>query len=91
MYNGVRVTTVARAIVDSAATGTDPSQIQRAVDEALARGVADPSTVRVAARRHANQHRFNVQHLIEEALSSATQRTWPNSSELPSAAITTPS
>src|SRR5918911_1154479 len=38
-YNGVRVTIPARAIVDAAATGTDPTQIHKAVREALERGL----------------------------------------------------
>jgi predicted transcriptional regulator of viral defense system len=73
-YNGVRVTTPARAIVDAAATGTDPSQIHKAVREALDRGLLDPGTLRAAAARHPNQHWRNVGRLIEEALSYATAR-----------------
>lgn len=38
-YKGVRVTTPARAIIDAAATGTDPTQIHKAVREALERGL----------------------------------------------------
>jgi predicted transcriptional regulator of viral defense system len=38
IYNGVRVTTPARAIVDAAATGTDPNQIRIVLKEALERG-----------------------------------------------------
>jgi predicted transcriptional regulator of viral defense system len=71
-YNGVRVTTAARAIVDAAATGTDPTQIHKAVREALARGLVHPNALREAASRRPNQHRRNVRELIEEALSRAT-------------------
>jgi predicted transcriptional regulator of viral defense system len=75
MYNGVRVTTPARAIVDSAASGTDPTQIHKAVQEALARGLASPDTVRSAIRRRPNQHARDARQLIEEALKSAVQGT----------------
>lgn len=74
-YNGVHVTTPARAIVDAAATGTEPTQIHKAVREALDRGLIDPSMLQDAAARHPNQHRRDVRRLIEEALSSATART----------------
>lgn len=70
-YNGVRVTTSARAIVDAAATGTDPAQIHTAVREALERGLVDPTALRAAAVRHPNQHRRDVRRLIEEAWSRA--------------------
>jgi predicted transcriptional regulator of viral defense system len=71
-YNGVRVTSPARAIVEAAATGTDPSQIHKAVREALERGLVHPATLRAAAVRRPNQHRRDVGRLIEEALSRAT-------------------
>lgn len=71
-YKGVRVTTPARAIIDAAATGTDPTQIHKVVREALERGLVDPSTLRAAAVRRPNQYRRDVRRLIEEALSSAT-------------------
>jgi predicted transcriptional regulator of viral defense system len=74
-YNGVRVTTPARAIADAAATGTDPTQIHKAVQEALDRGLVDPDMVRAATARRPNQYRRNVRGLIEEALSSATVGT----------------
>lgn len=74
-YNGVCVTTPARAIVDAAATGTDPTQIHKAVREALGRGLVDPDHLRAAAARRANQYWQNVKKLIDEALSSATAGT----------------
>jgi predicted transcriptional regulator of viral defense system len=73
-YSGVRVTTPARSIVDAAATGTDPTQIHKAVHDALSRGLVAPDTLRAAAVRRPNQHRRDVRRLIEEALSSATAR-----------------
>ena len=72
MYNGVRVTTPARAIVDAAATGTDPTQIHKAVREALERGLVHADPLRAAAARRSNQHRRQIGPLIEEALSRAT-------------------
>ncbi|MBI4496441.1 MAG: hypothetical protein HY689_00865 [Chloroflexi bacterium] len=71
MYNGVRVTTPNRAIIDAAASGADPTQIHQAVRDALARGLLQPETLRAAARRRPNQHLRNVQQLIEEALADA--------------------
>ncbi|MGH2457951.1 MAG: type IV toxin-antitoxin system AbiEi family antitoxin domain-containing protein [Chloroflexota bacterium] len=72
-YNGVRVTTPARAIVDAAATGADPTQIHKAVQEALERGLANPDELRAAAVRRPNQHRRDVRRLVEEALFHATE------------------
>lgn len=74
-YNGVRVTTPARSIGDAAATGTDPTQIHKAVREALDRGLVDPGTLRAVAARQSNQYRRDVRRLIEEALSSVTAGT----------------
>jgi predicted transcriptional regulator of viral defense system len=74
-YNGVRVTTPARAIIDAAATGTDPTQIHKAVREALLRGLADPDTLRTATARRSNQYRRDVRRLIEEALARAAAGT----------------
>ncbi len=74
-YNGVRVTTPARAIVDAAATGTDPTQIHKAVREALERGLVDPDLLRAAAARRPNQYRRDVRRLIEEALAGARAGT----------------
>jgi predicted transcriptional regulator of viral defense system len=74
-YNGVRVTTPTRSIVDAAATGTDPTQIHKAVREALDRGLIEPDMLRAAAARRANQYRRDVRRLIEEALASATGGT----------------
>jgi predicted transcriptional regulator of viral defense system len=71
-YNGVRVTTATRAIVDAAASGTDPTQVHKAVREALKRGLVLPDTLRAAAVRRPNQYRRDIRQLIEEALSHAT-------------------
>jgi predicted transcriptional regulator of viral defense system len=73
LYKGVCVTTPARAIVDAAATGTDPAQIHKAIQQAIERGLVDASTLRAAAIRHPNQHQRDVRRLIEEALSHAIE------------------
>ncbi|TAK31059.1 MAG: hypothetical protein EPO21_18305 [Chloroflexota bacterium] len=75
MYRGVRVTAPARTIVDAAASGTDPTQIHRAVHDALARGLVDPDTLRAASVRHSNQYVRNVRRLIEEAVGGAIPGT----------------
>ncbi len=74
-YNGVRVTTPARSIIDAAATGTDPTQIHKAVREALDRGLVGPDLLRAATARRSNQYRRDVRRLIEKALSSAAAGT----------------
>jgi len=72
-FDGVRVTIPARSVVDAAATGTDPSQIHKAVNDVLHRGLATPDMLRrAAANRRVNQHRRDVRPLIEDALSNAT-------------------
>jgi predicted transcriptional regulator of viral defense system len=68
-YNGVQATIPARAIVEAAATGTDPTQIHKAVREALERGLTRPDALRTAAARRPNQYWRDVRRLIEEALS----------------------
>jgi predicted transcriptional regulator of viral defense system len=78
MYNGVRVTSPARSIVDAAATGTDPTQIYKAVQDGLARGLIDPDSLLTAGKRQPNQHVRNVRYLIQEALSSAAAETRPD-------------
>ena len=75
MYDGVRVTTPARSIVDAAATGTDPTQIYKAVREALARGLVTADALHKAARHHSNQHRRDTRQLIEEALANASRES----------------
>ena len=72
MYHGVRVTSPARSIVDAAATGTDPSQIVRAVRDGLEKGLVTADSLRVAARRHSNQHIKDVRHMIEAAIINVT-------------------
>lgn len=74
MYNDVRVTTPARSIIDSASAGTDPNQIYKAVQDALARGLVTPNSLLAVAKRRPNQHASNTRELITEALSGATQR-----------------
>lgn len=85
LYNGVRVTSPARSIIDAAATGSDPYQVHKAVRDALARGLVDADTLRVAARRHSNQHARDVSTLIEEALGDAIEGTGSESLRLPTA------
>ena len=72
LYHGMRVTAPARTIVDAAASGTDPTQIHRAVQEAFDRGLVDAATLRAAAVRRPNQHRRGVRKLIEDAVATVT-------------------
>ena len=71
-YDGVLATKPARSIIDSAAIGTDPEQIQKAVGEAIDRGLTTSNQLReMALRRHSNQHHRNIRELIEQALRHA--------------------
>jgi predicted transcriptional regulator of viral defense system len=70
-YSGVRVTAPARSIVDAAAWGGDPTQIVKAVHEAMARGITTAAALRSASTRRPNQYRHNVHQLIEQALTDA--------------------
>lgn len=67
-YEGVRVTTPARAIIDAAATGTGPEQIHKAVDQALRRALLSSTQLLIAARRPHYRHRRSVLPLIENAV-----------------------
>jgi predicted transcriptional regulator of viral defense system len=71
-HEGLQVTTPARSIVDAAVVGTDPEQIQRAVGEALQRGLASAAKLRAAAARPGYRWRNTVLPLIERAIASAT-------------------
>ncbi|MGH2410918.1 MAG: type IV toxin-antitoxin system AbiEi family antitoxin domain-containing protein [Chloroflexota bacterium] len=71
LYEGMRVTTPARSIADAAAAGTGPEQIQLAVAQAIARGLASPAQLRRSAGRPRYRHRRTVRPLIEGALAHA--------------------
>jgi predicted transcriptional regulator of viral defense system len=70
-YEGLRVTTPARSIADAAAIGVGPEQIDLAITQAVARGLASPAHLRAAAGRPHYRHRRTVVPLIEEALAHA--------------------
>jgi predicted transcriptional regulator of viral defense system len=70
-YEGLRVTTPARSIADAAAAGTGHEQIQLAVAQAIARGLASPAQLQRAAGRPRYRHRRTVRPLIEGALAHA--------------------
>ncbi len=72
LYEGVQVTAPARSIVDAASSGSDPEQIQRAVVEAVERGLASPSALHAAARRPRYRYRRVIQPLVEGALDRAS-------------------
>jgi predicted transcriptional regulator of viral defense system len=72
LYEGVRVTTPTRSIVDAAAAGADPEQVQKAVIQALARALTTPDGLRAAAGRPRYRNRRTVQPLIEAAIQHAT-------------------
>jgi predicted transcriptional regulator of viral defense system len=71
LYEGLRVTTPARSIADAAAAGTGPEQIQLAVAQAIARGLASPAQLQRSAGRPHYRHRRTVRPLIEGALAHA--------------------
>ena len=61
---GVRVTTPARTILDTAEAGTAPEQIEMAVAQAVERGMATPEQLREGAAARPSR----VGHLIDQAL-----------------------
>jgi hypothetical protein len=70
-YEGLQETTPTGSIVDAAARGIGPEQISLAVAQAVARGLASPAQLRVAAGLPHYRHRRRVVPLIEEALAHA--------------------
>jgi predicted transcriptional regulator of viral defense system len=68
---GLAVTTPARSIVDAAADGTGPEQIQLAAQQAIERALASPEQILRAARRPGYRHRRTVLPLIEAAVDRA--------------------
>lgn len=72
-YDGIRVTTPARSIVDAAAGGTAPDQIERAVRDALLRGLTTPDELLNNAARHGYRHRRTVLPLLERAIQTAAR------------------
>ncbi|HEY7295705.1 MAG TPA: type IV toxin-antitoxin system AbiEi family antitoxin domain-containing protein [Dehalococcoidia bacterium] len=67
---GLSITTPARTIVDAAAYGTDPEQIQLAVRQALDRALTSEEALRSAAGRSGYRYSRNVRRLIEDAIRS---------------------
>jgi len=67
--DGMRVTSVARTIVDSAEAGTGPEQIEMAVAQAVSRAMTTPKRLREAAR---DRNRY-VRTLIERSLERVSQ------------------
>lgn len=65
-WDGLRVTTPARSIVDAAADGTSPDQIVLAVEHALRRGLLTPPRLRHTATGQPRR----VAALIDQALDS---------------------
>lgn len=63
----MRITSAARSIVDSAALGIDPKQVEMAVQQALARGIAFADEL----QRLAKPHDAYTRNLIERAIDLA--------------------
>lgn len=70
-YDGVRVTTPARSIVDATSAGLDPEQVVKAVRQALDRALLSPEHLRTIAGRPRYKHRRVTLPLIEGALRRA--------------------
>lgn len=76
LMEGMRVTTPARTIVDAAAYGIDPEQIQIAIRQSIQRALTTPARIRHAATRRGYRWSRNVRVLIEATLLS--QRADPD-------------
>lgn len=63
-YDGMRVTAANRTIVDAAEAGTAPEQIEKAVHEAIERGIVSPAGL----ERDASLRNRRVRRLIHGAL-----------------------
>ena len=70
-FEGVNITVPARTIVDAAAAGTGPEQIQLAVRQALDRALTTPERLRRAANRVGYRFRRAVKPLIDRAIADA--------------------
>src|SRR5579883_2991183 len=68
LREGIRITTPARTIVDAAAYGTDPEQIQLAVKQVLDRGLASEADLRSVGAPGGYRNSRNVRRLIENAM-----------------------
>jgi len=66
-YEGVRLTSADRSILDAAEAGTAPEQIEMAVHEALERGIISPTQL----EQHARKRSHRVRRLINGALDQA--------------------
>lgn len=71
LMEGIRTTTPARTIVDAAAYGTDPEQVQLAVAQSIERALTTPPLLRRAAARGGYRWSRSVRRLIESALAVA--------------------
>src|SRR4051794_37363232 len=71
-YDGVRVTTPARSLVDAASVGMDPEQIVKVVRQGLERALFDEDQLRAIANRPRYRNRRTTLPLIEDALHRAT-------------------
>lgn len=65
-YDGLPVTAPARTIVDAAAAGTGPEQIELAVRQAIERGLTTAEQLRQAAARRRYRNRRTILPTIEE-------------------------
>lgn len=64
----MRITSAARSIVDSAALGIDPKQVEMAARQALARGLAFPDELQRVARIHDVYTRDLIERAIDLAV-----------------------
>jgi predicted transcriptional regulator of viral defense system len=71
-YEGLPVTAPARTIVDAAASGTGPEQIELAVRQAIEHGLATAGQIRSAAARRRYRNRRAVLPMLEEFVRRAT-------------------
>lgn len=74
-YEGLRVTRPARALVDAAAAGADPEQIQLAIHQGLSRALMTPEQLLLAAQRPKYRNKRAVQRLVEDSLRHAALTT----------------
>ena len=69
LFEGMRLTSVPRTIVDCAQAGTGPEQIEMAVAQAIAEGITTPNRLRMAAADRSAR----VQQLIDRSIDGASE------------------
>ena len=64
LYNGFRITTVARTIVDVFSTHADKDQVHLAITQAISQGMTTPEKLIYQAQKRSNKKHIEIKSLI---------------------------